>query len=91
MTRGGRHMLKKYKSFVRQFRKAGAEGKNHSRERNESDSDDNWRGPSDFTRLSVRNHSKEDCLSERDSARLHRSRSRRSARKPRNSRSRSRK
>ena len=88
VVRGGKLMLKKYKSFVRQFRKAGAEGKNRSIERGESDSDDNWRGPSDFTRLSVRNHSRDDCVSERDSVRHYRSKSRRSSRKHKKSRSR---
>ena len=41
-------MLKKYKSFVRHTRKA--ENLDHQYS---ADSEDNWRGPSDFTKISL--------------------------------------
>jgi len=54
-------LLKNYKSFVRQFKKGGGDT-NNSIDRGDEESDDNWRGPSDFTRLSVYG-SKDDCIS----------------------------
>ena len=58
---GGKTMLKKYKSFVRHTRKA--ENLDHQFS---VDSEDNWRGPSDFTKISFYDSKERD---ERNSSR----------------------